>query len=136
MSASFHSRSDDPSDDLVDRLFKSPVDRHILPNGLTLVSRSDFSSEVICVQVWVKTGSIHEGNFVGSGLSHFLEHMLFKGTSRREGKSISREVHAIGGSINAYTTFDRTVYYIDAPSSAFEQVVDILSDIVLNSTLP
>ena len=135
MSASFHSRSDDPSDDLVDRLFKSPVDRHILPNGLTLVSRSDFSNEVVCVQVWVKTGSIHEGNFVGSGLSHYLEHMLFKGTSRREGKSISREVHAIGGSINAYTTFDRTVYYIDAPSSAFEQVVDILSDIVLNSTL-
>ena len=82
MSASFHSRSDDPSDDLVDRLFKSPVDRQILPNGLTLVSRSDFSSEVVCVQVWVKTGSIHEGNFVGSGLSHYLEHMLNNDTLR------------------------------------------------------
>ncbi len=124
------------SHDLIERLFRAPVERHTLPNGLTLVHRPDFSSEVVSVQVWVKTGSIHEDSLIGSGLSHYLEHMLFKGTSRRDGKSISREVHAIGGSINAYTTFDRTVYYIDAPSSAFEQVVDVLSDIVMHSTLP
>ncbi|HBR92623.1 MAG TPA: insulinase family protein [Opitutae bacterium] len=124
------------SHELIERLFKAPVERHVLPNGLTLVHRPDFSSEVVSVQVWVKTGSIHEDAYIGSGLSHYLEHMLFKGTSRRDGKSISREVHAIGGSINAYTTFDRTVYYIDAPSAAFHQVVDVLSDIVLHSTLP
>lgn len=124
------------SHELIERLFRAPVERHILPNGLTLVHRPDFSSEVVSVQVWVKTGSIHEDSLIGSGLSHYLEHMLFKGTSRRDGKSISREVHAIGGSINAYTTFDRTVYYIDAPSSAFEQVVDVLSDLVMHSILP
>jgi zinc protease len=121
---------------LIERLFSAPVERHTLPNGLTLVHRPDFSSEVISVQVWVKTGSIHEDALIGSGLSHYLEHMLFKGTSRRDGKSISREIHAIGGSINAYTTFDRTVYYIDAPAAAFAQVVDVLSDIVCHSTLP
>ena len=124
------------SHDLIERLFRAPVERHILPNGLTLVHRPDFSSEVVSIQIWVKTGSIHEGALVGSGLSHYLEHMLFKGTSRRDGKLISREVHAMGGSINAYTTFDRTVYYIDAPSSAFSQILDVLSDIVLHSTLP
>jgi len=124
------------SNDLIERLFKVPVERHVLDNGLTLVHRPDFSSEVVSVQVWVKTGSIHEDALIGSGLSHYLEHLLFKGTERRDGKSISREVHAIGGSVNAYTTFDRTVYYIDAPAAAFEQVVDILSDIVLHSTLP
>lgn len=124
------------SHELIERLFRAPVERHTLPNGLTLVHRPDFSSEVVSVQVWVKTGSIHEDSLIGSGLSHYLEHMLFKGTSRRDGKSISREVHAIGGSINAYTTFDRTVYYIDAPSTAFEQVVDVLSDIVNHSVLP
>jgi zinc protease len=124
------------SHELIERLFRAPVERHTLDNGLTLVHRPDFSSEVVSVQVWVKTGSIHEDDLIGSGLSHYLEHMLFKGTSRRDGKSISREVHAMGGSINAYTTFDRTVYYIDAPSSAFEQVVDVLSDIVIHSTLP
>lgn len=121
---------------LIDQLFKAPTERRILPNGLTLVQRPDFSADVVSVQVWVKTGSIHEDSLIGSGLSHYLEHMLFKGTSRRDGKSISREVHALGGGINAYTTFDRTVYYIDAPATAFEAVVDILSDIVLQSTLP
>jgi len=124
------------SHELIERLFRAPVERHTLPNGLTLVHRPDFSSEVVSVQVWVKTGSIHEDSLIGSGLSHYLEHMLFKGTSRRDGKSISREVHAMGGSINAYTTFDRTVYYIDAPSAAFAQVVDVLSDIVMHSILP
>ena len=105
-------------------------------NGLTLLQRPDFSSEVVSVQVWVKTGSIHEDALVGSGLSHYLEHLLFKGTARREGKAISREVHAMGASINAYTTFDRTVYYIDGPASAFVQIVDVLADLVLHSTLP
>ena len=62
----------------------------MLENGLTLVHRADFSSEVVSVQVWVKTGSIHEGALLGSGLSHYLEHLLFKGTARRSGKSISR----------------------------------------------
>ena len=122
--------------DIIERLFRAPVERHVLDNGLTLVHRPDFSSEVVSVQVWVKTGSIHEDELIGSGLSHYLEHLLFKGTARRDGKSISREVHAMGGSINAYTTFDRTVYYIDAPSKAFTQIVDVLSDIVLHSTLP
>jgi zinc protease len=124
------------SQELIEQLFRAPVERHTLANGLTLVHRPDFSSEVVSVQVWVKTGSIHEGALIGSGLSHYLEHLLFKGTARRDGKSISREVHAMGGSINAYTTFDRTVYYIDAPSTAFPEIVDVLSDIVLHSTLP
>jgi zinc protease len=128
--------SADVSNQLIEGLYKTPVDRHVLPNGLTMVHRADFSSEVVSVQVWVKTGSIHEDAMMGSGLSHYLEHMLFKGTTKRDGKSISREVHAMGGAINAYTTFDRTVYYIDAPSAAFEQIVDVLSDIVLHSTLP
>ncbi|MFT4902062.1 MAG: zinc protease [Lentimonas sp.] len=124
------------SNELIETLFKVPTERHVLPNGLTLVQRPDFSSEVVSVQVWVKTGSIHESALLGAGLSHYLEHMLFKGTSLRSGKAISREVHAMGGSINAYTTFDRTVYYINAPSVAFKQVVDVLADIVFHSTLP
>ena len=124
------------SSELIDRLFRAPVERHTLPNGLTLVHRPDFSSKVVSVQVWVKTGSIHEGSMIGSGLSHYLEHMLFKGTARRDGKSIAREVHAMGASVNAYTTFDRTVYYIDGPSAAFEQIIDMLADIVLHSSLP
>ncbi len=127
-----------PSKDsqVIDRLFQSAAARHVLDNGLTVVHRPDFSSAVVSVQLWVKTGSIHEAALLGSGLSHYLEHLLFKGTARRKGKDISREVHALGGGINAYTTFDRTVYYIDGPSDAFASMVDLLADIVLHSTLP
>ncbi len=124
------------ADQLIERLFDGQTERSVLKNGLTLVQRSDFSSEVVAVQVWVKTGSIHEGEMNGCGLSHYLEHLLFKGTPTREGKSISRFVHAMGGNINAYTTFDRTVYFIDAPANALEEAVELLADIVLNSNLP
>lgn len=123
-------------DAVIDRLFQTTSVRRVLDNGLTLLHRPDFSSEVVSVQVWVKTGSIHEGPLLGSGLSHYLEHLLFKGTARRKGKDISREVHALGGSINAYTTFDRTVYYVDGPSAGIAAIVDLLADIVLHSTLP
>ena len=124
------------ADQLIERLFDGQTERSVLKNGLTLVQRSEFSSEVIAVQVWVKTGSIHEGDMNGCGLSHYLEHLLFKGTPTLEGKSISRLVHAMGGNINAYTTFDRTVYFIDAPANALEEAVELLADIVLNSNFP
>ena len=122
--------------DFIQQLYQMPPNRHTLRNGLVLVHRPDFSSEVVSIQVWVRTGSIHEGPLLGSGLSHYLEHLMFKGTENRDGRSISREVHAMGGTINAYTSFDRTVYYIDAPAVAFGSAVDLLSDIVLHSILP
>jgi len=121
---------------LLDALWREPVERTVLPNGLTLLVKPDRSARLVSVQVWVKTGSIHEAGQLGAGLSHFLEHMLFKGTSRRTGREISATVQANGGYINAYTTFDRTVYYIDLPSERVELAVDVLADAVLHSTLP
>ena len=108
----------------------------MLPNGVTLILKPDRSAALASVQVWVKTGSIHEGEHLGAGLSHYLEHMLFKGTTRRAGREISAEVQAHGGYINAYTTFDRTVYYIDLPSEHTGVAIDLLADAVLHSTLP
>jgi len=110
--------------------------RRMLDNGLTVLVQADASSNVASVQAWVKTGSIHEGDHLGTGLSHFLEHMLFKGTQKRDGKQISRAVQSLGGYINAYTTFDRTVYYIDAPGENALGALEILGDAVFNSTLP
>lgn len=121
---------------LLDPFWQEPVERTILPNGLTLILKPDRSAALASVQVWVKTGSIHEGEHLGAGLSHYLEHMLFKGTSRRAGREISATVQAHGGYINAYTTFDRTVYYIDLPSEHTNVAIDILADAVLRSTLP
>jgi len=126
----------DADSNLLDTFWRRPVARTILPNGLTLLVRPDSSAALASVQVWVKTGSIHEGRELGAGLSHYLEHMLFKGTARRSGREITAAVQASGGYINAYTTFDRTVYYIDLPSEHLEVAVDILADAVLHSTLP
>lgn len=121
---------------LLDPFWNESVDRSVLPNGLTLIVKRDTAAALASVQVWVKTGSLHEGAHLGAGLSHYLEHMLFKGTERRAGREISATVQAHGGYINAYTTFDRTVYYIDLPSEHTAVAIDVLADAVLHSTLP
>jgi len=122
--------------DLLEHFWNEPVERQVLPNGLTLIIKPDHSAQLASVQAWVGTGSVHEGRWTGAGVSHFLEHMLFKGTARRKGREISAEVQSLGGYINAYTSFDRTVYYIDLPSENVASAVDILADSVLGSTLP
>lgn len=121
---------------LLESLWREPVERLVLPNGLSLILKPDPAASIASVQVWVRTGSQHEGANLGSGLSHYLEHMLFKGTRRRAGREISVTVQARGGYINAYTTFDRTVYYIDIPAEHAGVAVDVLADAVLESTLP
>jgi len=121
---------------LLDTFWREPVERTVLPNGLTVLLKADHSAPVASVQVWVKTGSVHEGALLGAGLSHYLEHLLFKGTERRAGREISTTVQAHGGYINAYTTFDRTVYYIDLPSEHVGVAIDLLADMALHSTLP
>jgi len=121
---------------LLENLWREPVDRYTLPNGLIVLLKRDNAAPVSSVQVWVKTGSIHEGAALGAGLSHYLEHMLFKGTERRAGREISATVQSHGGYINAYTTFDRTVYYIDVPAEHTAVAIDLLADAVLRSTLP
>lgn len=121
---------------LLERFWCDSPERLVLSNGLTVLLKRDASSAIASVQAWVKSGSIHEGAQLGAGLSHFLEHMLFKGTARRAGREISATVQALGGYINAYTAFDRTVYYIDLPAEHTAAAVDILADVILHSTLP
>lgn len=129
-------RSVDMSRSMIAPLLKEPVVRYTLPNGLIVLLKHSSSAAVCSVQAWVKTGSIHEGELLGAGVSHFVEHMLFKGTERREGREVSQEVQAAGGYINAYTTFDRTVYYIDLPSENVDTAIDVLNDCLFHSTMP
>jgi zinc protease len=105
-------------------------------NGLTLIVEEDRSAPVASVQAWCGTGSIQEGEKMGAGLSHILEHMLFKGTDSRPPGSIAREVQEQGGYINAYTSFDRTVYWIDVPKDGASDAVAILADAMMNATMP
>jgi zinc protease len=107
-----------------------------LDNGLTIIVREDHSAPVVSAQAWAMSGSIHEDKLLGAGLSHVLEHMLFKGTTTRPGSRIDQEVQEAGGYMNAYTSFDRTVYHIDVPNTGARIAVDILCDIMQHATLP
>src|SRR5262249_14824163 len=107
-----------------------------LDNGLTIIVREDHTAPVVSAQAWCMAGSIHEGKSLGAGMSHVLEHMLFKGTSSRSGARIDQEVQEAGGYMNAYTSFDRTVYHIDVPNTGARVALDILCDIMQNATLP
>ncbi len=107
----------------------------LLPNGLSVFLEEDHRAPVACVQAWCATGSIHEGKWLGAGLSHLLEHMLFKGTSKRPPGVIAQEVQQQGGYMNAYTSFDRTVYWINGPSAGVTAFIEILADAMMNATL-
>jgi zinc protease len=107
-----------------------------LDNGLTIIIREDHSAPVVSAQAWCMAGSIHEGKWLGAGLSHALEHMLFKGTTTRPGSRIDQEVQEAGGYMNAYTSFDRTVFHIDVPNTGAKVALDVLCDIMQNATLP
>jgi len=108
----------------------------MLDNGLTIIVREDHSAPVVSAQAWCMAGSVHEGKWLGAGLSHVLEHMLFKGTTSRPGSRIDQEVQEAGGYMNAYTSFDRTVFHIDVPNTGAKVALDILCDIMQNAALP
>lgn len=108
------------------------VEKYALGNGLTVVIRENHSSPVVAVQVWVKAGSTTEPE-ERAGMSHILEHMAFKGTKKRGPGQIARDVEALGGEINAYTTFDQTVYHITISARFLENALEILADTLGNS---
>src|SRR3989449_4458644 len=108
----------------------------VLPDGLTIIVQEDHSAPVASVQAWCATGSINEDQHLGAGLSHILEHMLFKGTKTRSTNEIAQKVQDVGGYINAYTSFDRTVFWIDVPKDGVATALDVLADATMNSTLP
>jgi len=114
----------------------SSAQKWVLPNGLTIIVQEDHSAPVASVQAWCATGSIDEDQHLGAGLSHILEHMLFKGTKTRSTNVIAQKIQDVGGYINAYTSFDRTVFWIDVPKDGVATALDVLADAMMNSTLP
>jgi predicted Zn-dependent peptidase len=109
--------------------------KSVLKNGLRVVTIPMPSLESVTVSVWVKTGSRNE-NSKNSGISHFLEHMFFKGTTNRPtAKQIAEEIDQIGGVQNAGTSKEYTEYYIKCRADKIEVAFDLLSDMTLNSLL-
>src|SRR5438128_4928895 len=114
----------------------SSAQKWFLPNGLTIIVQEDHSAPVASVQAWCATGSIDEDEHLGAGLLHILEHMLIKGTKTRSTNVIAQKIQDVGGYINAYTSFDRTVFWIDVPKDGAGTALEVLADAMMNSTLP
>ncbi len=109
------------------------VQRSTFPNGLTLVTERVSGMRSLSMGIWVRVGTRHESSRE-AGMSHFLEHMLFKGTSHRSAQDIAREVDRVGGEFNAFTTREYTCFHLLLLDRDFELGLEILGDILLHST--
>ncbi len=103
-----------------------------LENGIRVVSETLPKSRSVSIGVWVKVGSRHEPPELG-GVSHFIEHMFFKGTARRSAKDIAIEMDSLGGEMNAFTSQETTTFYAKVVDEHLPVVIDILADILLGS---
>ena len=110
--------------------------KQTLPNGLTVLAQENHAAPVVAVRVYVRTGSIYEGKYLGAGLSHLFEHTLFEGTKTRDKAALNDELQAIGGQSNAYTSYDVTAYHVTTAKPYFERAAGVLADMVRNATFP
>ncbi|MFC1515595.1 M16 family metallopeptidase [Thermodesulfobacteriota bacterium] len=108
------------------------VNKTTLSNGIRILSKKMPHTRSVSMGVWVNVGARDESN-AENGLSHFIEHMIFKGTKKRTSFNIAKEFDAIGGQTNAFTGMENTCYHAKVMDSHLETMVDILTDIFLNS---
>lgn len=114
----------------------SPLNPYIkikLDNGLTVIVKEVHTAPIAAVDIWVGTGAKNETPEI-AGISHFFEHMLFKGTTKRQVGEIAQEIKAVGGYQNAQTSLDTTHYYIVVPSEKVDLALDVEADAIMNST--
>jgi len=109
--------------------------RHTFPNGLTLLVQEDHSHPLVAFHAVVRTGSATEGPFLGAGISHVVEHMLFKGTARRPVGAVEKEARSYGGTSQGFTTYDTTSYQLVINREFWPQGADLLLDALYSSTL-
>jgi predicted Zn-dependent peptidase len=107
------------------------IRRETLPSGLRLVTESTSHVRSISLGVWLTRGSRHEPS-AHPGVAHFVEHMLFKGTTKRSAEDIAQQVDSIGGQLDAFTSKEYAGYYVKVLDEHLEHAVDIISDLVIN----
>lgn len=112
------------------------IHSNLLDNGLRVYVLPRHEIKAVTVQAWVATGSIHEGEYLGCGLSHFLEHMLFQGTGKYPGNAVSDQVAAYGGNLNAATSSEFTYFYINLPSERLREGLHMLDSMLREPLLP
>ena len=107
------------------------IRRTVLPNGLTIITEEMQHIRSVCIGIWIKTGSRDEDK-QWNGISHFVEHMVFKGTEHRTAEEIARQVDSIGGNIDAFTAKECVSFSIKVLDEHLPIALDVLSDLVLN----
>ncbi|WP_099187172.1 M16 family metallopeptidase [Tepidibacter mesophilus] len=105
--------------------------KYTLDNGLVIVGEEINYVNSVSFGIWIDVGSRHEDEYT-NGMSHFIEHMLFKGTKNRTAKKIAEEVDNLGGNINAFTSKETTCYYVKMLDEHIESGINILADMILN----
>jgi len=111
------------------------VEKTILDNGLKVVTEKIESVKSVSAGIWVKTGSRNETDDK-AGITHFLEHMLFKGTDTRSSYDIAMSMESVGGYLNAFTSTEYTCYYSRCLNTKLDRALDVLSDMILNPAFP
>ena len=106
-----------------------------LDNKLPIVMESLKNMRSVVIGIWVKVGSRNETT-EKSGISHFLEHMYFKGTKKRTAKQVAIEIDSLGGELNAFTSREITTFYVKVLDEYLERGIELLSDLFMNSTFP
>jgi len=111
---------------------RRPVVRTVLPSGLRIVTEEVPSVRSAAIGIWVNVGSRDETSAV-AGASHFLEHLLFKGTTRRTALEISSTIEAVGGEMNAFTSKEYTCFYARVIDTDLPMAIDVVSDLITSS---
>ncbi len=106
-----------------------------LGNGFGYILEERKNTGVVAVQIWVKVGSSYE-NEAEAGVTHFIEHLIFKGTEDLKGNAFASKIEAMGGNVNAFTSFDNTVYHVTIPAKAFREGFELLAESVKNPAFP
>ena len=114
-------------------LFEEGAKRYTLENGMVVLLKENHNLPLVNLFLCVRSGSAQEGKFSGSGISHFVEHMLFKGTANRKPGEIFKEIESYGGTINAFTSYDYTGYTVTVPKEFAHCALEVLADMAMNA---
>ncbi len=128
--------SDFNSRQLLKKDYFADIKSFAFDNGMHVFVHEKHETPAVTIQAWFKTGSIHEGDYLGCGLSHFLEHMMFQGCKGYPAQSAADLINRLGGEFNAYTSLNSTVYYLDLPSRHYLKGVEVLAAMVSSPEFP
>ena len=112
-------------------LYTAEIEKMVLDNGATIVFNNVPDSSLVSIQIRVLSGLSNEGEYAGTGVSHFLEHLLFKGTNEKGAEQIRKEIKTMGGFVNGSTGLDSAEYHITVPNENFEKALNLLVDMVM-----